>query len=97
MVKKKNTISETEMKLLSVGTKVNNLETKININLEEIKKGFKKKTGIGTAAVQTTLAALAIGFITLGLKVVDTDLQTGGILAGIGAGLLLIDFYISGK
>ena len=90
MVKKKKT-------QLSVDTRVNNLETKLKINIEELKDEFKKKTGIGTAVVQTTLGVLAVGFITLGLKTVETDLQTGSILAGVGAVLLLIDFYISGK
>jgi len=97
MVKKKTTKYDTNAELISVGIKVDNLETKLQTDLNYIEKVFKQKTGIGIAVVQTTLGALAIGFITLGLKIVEEDLQTGGILAGIGAGLLLIDFYISGK
>ena len=97
ITKKRITASETRMELYSLSANVATLENKVTEELSKIKGNFKKKTGIGTAAVQTTLATLAIGFITLGLKTVETDLQSGGILTGIGAIMLLLDFYISGK
>ena len=97
MVKKKSESFDTKAELCSLNIGVAKLENKLDCGLTDIKDNFKKKTGIGTAAIQTTLATLAIGFITLGLKTVETDLQSGGILTGIGVIMLLVDFYISGK
>jgi len=97
MVKKKTTASDTRIEVISLGAEVATLESKLNMGLEDIKNNFKKKTGIKLAAVQTTLAALAIGFITLGLKTVETDLQSGCVLTGIGVIMLLVDFYTTGK